>query len=472
MLPGLANLIHDKNRHVRLAAVNLLLKVKSIRGMSAKKLVPLEHLKARLVDEARLSGDGSFNPALYRSSVASGVTRLLLSQYMPQGPSVTAVDQIKRTISFLDSDPEAALVFYANLSYHLPTAAIAKLTAMLLRCLHSAVQAEMQKKKSGTKKKPLRKRRHNESDEEESGDDESSSVGNSDDNEESILTAMNTPLMAILAEVVVALWDSIYDELEYDDNRDAKNVLAISSTGAVLTKVLSYFERLTDEGGISDEATLDELSRIRVAVLQCAGYLNPQQCEDLVPHITGSLQAISLSGRTKTPSSSTDNRVSNHIALLCRWEMTEDVATALAASILSEVDDGHDADDSTLLSPVPIVDASKKRKSNQLNRKSSVGNANRLVPNVPPDVAIRVLHAIFSGSDPNQIEARDALMNSPKARKTLEDALERGTHYAGRLMRTATVSRTLLRSFFSCRLYLVHSRTIITLLCIRSTPRL
>ena len=438
MLPGLCNLIHDNNKHVRLAAVNLLLKVKSIKGMSVRKLVPVEHFKARLVDEANIGGHGAFNPELYRSPVARGVTRLLLSQFMPQGPNVTAVDQIKRTISFLDNDPEAALVFYANLSYHLPTAAIAKLTAMLLRCLYSAVQTEKQKEKSGKKKKFIRKRRHNDSGEEDSGDDDSSSDGDEEEKEESLLTASNTPLMAILAEVVVALWESIYNELDYDDNQDARKVLVVSSTGAVLTNVLCYFEKISDEGGISDESTLDDLSRIRVAILQCAGYLEPQHCEGLVPHISSSLKSMSLSGKAKSLNVSVES-VSNHIALLCRWEMTEDVATSLAASILSELDDGHDSDDSTLLSPVN--DTSRKRKSTRSRRRSSVENANRLVPNLQPDIAIKVLHDILSGADPNQLEARDALMNTPKARETLEDALEQGTLYAGRLLRAATVSK-------------------------------
>lgn len=433
MLPGLCNLIHDNNKHVRLAAVNMLLKIKAIKGMSVRKFVPTEHLKARLVAEAH-SSSGSFAPELLRSPVAKGITRLLLSQYIPQGPNVTAIDQIKRTISFLDEDPDAALVFYANLCNHLPTTAIAKLTAMLLRCLNSAVETEKQNTKAGkNNKKTARKRRHEqESDSDNDQDDLESGSGEDDD---TILTAMNTRLMATLAEVVVALWESIKNELECENEAEAAKVLLTSNTGTIIVNVLCYFERVSDEGGISDQSTLDDLLRISVAILQCAGYLNPQYVEGLVPHISSSLKSMSISGAHKAPNVSTASVV-NHVSLLCRWEMAEDVALSLVASILSEIDDGHDNDDLTLLSP---RSDSRKRRSSRHSRRSSFEKASRLVPNLQPYIAIKVLQEIFTGSDPNQLAARDIIMNTPKAREKIGDALEQGTLYAGRLLRSASI---------------------------------
>ena len=65
--------------------------------------------------------------------VASALTGLMLNSYFPQGEGVRGSDQIKRTLKFLSNNPEAAAVFYTNITDHLSVSSVAKLAKMLLK---------------------------------------------------------------------------------------------------------------------------------------------------------------------------------------------------------------------------------------------------------------------------------------------------------------------------------------------------
>lgn len=119
---------------MRLAAVRLLRGVKRTRGIHFYHVVPLEHLSARLSEEAAHGAT--------KNAVNKELTALMLSSYFPQGEGVTAGDQIKRAMTFLLTDPKAASSFYANLADFLEAESVVKFTVMLLACLKSAVQTE------------------------------------------------------------------------------------------------------------------------------------------------------------------------------------------------------------------------------------------------------------------------------------------------------------------------------------------
>lgn len=168
LLPSLGNLIHDRVERVRLAAVRLLLKVKSIKGIKYYHVVPVQHLLARLAEEGRAPRNPT-NP------VASGLTALMMNSYFPQ--EANGVEQVKRSLALMSSDPIAATVFYSNLASHLAVNSCAKLVAMMLKCLVAAVDNDK---------------------------DHSSS-----DIEDDPLTPANTGLMATLAESICSLWESV-----------------------------------------------------------------------------------------------------------------------------------------------------------------------------------------------------------------------------------------------------------------------
>ena len=184
LLPSLGNLIHDKVERVRLATVRMLAKIKAIPGIKYYHVVPVHHLLARLVEEGR-------PPKNICNPVASALTNLMMNSYFPQ--NVPTVDQVNRTVKFLSSDPRAAAVFYANLSTHLAVNSVAKLAAMLLRCLVVAVQNDQIGKE---KRKRRRYGTHQDDDDEAKEGDES-------------ISTTNTSLMASAAETICCLWESV-----------------------------------------------------------------------------------------------------------------------------------------------------------------------------------------------------------------------------------------------------------------------
>lgn len=201
LLPTLGNLIHDKVERVRLAVARMLLRIKMIRGIKYYHVVPVDHLIARLAEEGR-------SPRNPQGPVTSALTSLMLNSYFPQGENVSGADQIKRTLSFLTTYPDAASVFYSNVATHLSINSVSKLAAMLLRCLSAAVETdkvESAKEKKNAKGGKKRRRYGSQQMEEEPSAGHATKESNGD----GALTAANTPLMALLAETICTLWDSV-----------------------------------------------------------------------------------------------------------------------------------------------------------------------------------------------------------------------------------------------------------------------
>jgi condensin-2 complex subunit G2 len=184
-LPALGNLIHDKVERVRVATVKLLQKIKtSVPDIKYYKVVPVEHLWARLEQDAR--NRSMTNP------MTSALTNLMKNSYFPQNSNGS--EQVHRTLKFVKDRPLAASVFYANLSKHLAVNSVSKLVTMLLKWLEAAVEQD-----SAAMKKS-KKRRYGKSDDD---DVEGSSS----------FSAQNTALMASLAETICCLWESVRDAI-------------------------------------------------------------------------------------------------------------------------------------------------------------------------------------------------------------------------------------------------------------------
>ena len=410
LLPSLGNLIHDKVEKVRLAAARLLLCIKTIPGIKYYHVVPVDHLTARMADEGRRNSTGP---------VASALTALMLNSYFPQSPSVSGVNKIRRTITFLTDDPAAAAVFYANISDHLPISNVAKLAAMLLRCLHSAVETaqnrETKEKAKGRKRRCYGRQQDDDSDDEdENGSD-------------SLLSASNTALMANVAETICTLWQSIDAELNEAENEECNKFLVEAFSGTTLTNALNYFEQKAIECESDDaESVHEDCYRTCAAILRSAGWLPSKAVEGLVSHISEILASLCESDSMDGPR----QNVSAHIALLCLWDMTNEVAPSLASSIESVFEEDHELGFGS-----PAAN-SKKRRSGVSRRKSSVVS----VPNLPASVALDVLGDILRGSDPSSVAARESILGSKIACSAIEKALERGIKYAERILSGETVS--------------------------------
>jgi len=401
LLPSIGNLIHDKVERVRLAVVKMLVKIKKIRGLKYYHVVPVEHLLARLQAE----GEVLDNPT---GPVATELTGLMLNSYFPQGDGVTGSDQIKRTLMFLTNNGDAASIFYQNIAFHLSTGSVAKLAAMLLRCLSAAIEADVKADATVTKatKKGKKRSRDQPTADEENGSDKT-------------LNASNTKLMASIAETICCLWESISSSLSEADQEEVRGFLIESFSGSTLTDALTHFERKYEDAVENENKTQQiECRCIGSALLRCAGNLTPAVVDGLASHIS-SMEVTA------------ESNVTAHMALLCVWGMEEDVAKSIGKSIKRGLV-GERNDDEMLEEP--------RRRSTKRNARSEKKTSDDDVPfaTMPAPLAVSALNAILHGSDPSCVVARDAILDSPSACNELEKALDVATNAAEMMLKTTS----------------------------------
>ncbi|GFR71947.1 condensin-2 complex subunit G2-like [Elysia marginata] len=120
ILPTLRNFVHDTSERVRLAMMELLLKLKGVRSVKFYHVVPVEHLLARLeIDTSQ--------PVVRR------LMRLLYRSFVPT--QETPQQQLERCKTLIMSNPGAARQFYLHLPNFLDTEDCVKYTVVLCRYL-------------------------------------------------------------------------------------------------------------------------------------------------------------------------------------------------------------------------------------------------------------------------------------------------------------------------------------------------
>lgn len=294
LLPSLGNLLHDKTESVRLATVRMLLRVKETTDLAYYHVVPVYHLHARLSNES------------VTSSVAAALTSLLLSSYFPSDPAT----QIARTLHFLQTDPAAAVVFYANVHRFLDTAQVAALAAMLWQTVLTAIETE-----KSNQKDPSSKRRKTANEE-----------GTDETEEDEFFSSADTSLMATLTDTINILWSSIADDLE----EVVHSFLVEHMEDWVET--LQHFESSAD-------------SQVVVRnILKIVRRLPPSMDK--------------LQVKAENPN------VAGYLSVYCHWGQSEDVVLSLAKSLESDL-----GGEEEMLFSTPEA-KSKKRKSRRSKHKS------------------------------------------------------------------------------------------------------
>ncbi|XP_051872302.1 condensin-2 complex subunit G2 isoform X2 [Pristis pectinata] len=204
ILPGLRNSLHDTSEKVRVAFVDMLLKVKAVRAAKFWKICPMEHLLARLELDSR--------------PVARRIVNLLFNSFFP----VNQPEEVwcERCVTIVQMNPMAARKFYQYAHEHTAPTNIAKLMLVIRRCLNACIQRAA----------------HNVSD---TDDDEHQKENISV--LDSVLSVNDGATMASLLEIIVILWKSIQKAL--NENEEAKNY-TIAKFATVLPE---YFKTLTDD---------------------------------------------------------------------------------------------------------------------------------------------------------------------------------------------------------------------------------
>ncbi|KAG7330611.1 hypothetical protein KOW79_006833 [Hemibagrus wyckioides] len=198
LLPALKLSLHDTSEKVRVAFVDLLLKIKAVRAAKFWKVCSMEHLLVRL--------------ELDSVCVSKRIVNLLFTSFLP----LTQPEAVwcERCVSIIQMNPGAARKFYRYAYMYTAPTNIVKLMLMIRKCLNACIQR--------TAENP---------DESVCSNKENNSVL------EDVLTVKDTSVMASLLELLVILWKSIQKSLQLNQE-------ALHYTTAKFASVLPEYLRV------------------------------------------------------------------------------------------------------------------------------------------------------------------------------------------------------------------------------------
>uniref|UniRef100_A0A8C7VLS5 Non-SMC condensin II complex, subunit G2 n=1 Tax=Oncorhynchus mykiss TaxID=8022 RepID=A0A8C7VLS5_ONCMY len=197
LLPALKNSLHDTSEKVRVAFLNMLLKIKAVRAAKFWKVSSMEHLLARLAVDSQ--------------PVSKRIVNLLFNSFFPVNQSVEV--WCERCVTLIQMNPKAARTFYQYAHIYTAPTNIVKLMLIIRQCLNACIQTEDLNETKSNK--------------------ENTSVL------EHVLSVKDTASMASLLEVVVILWRSIRKALEL--NKDALQYTT-AKFGSVVPKYFNVFQ--------------------------------------------------------------------------------------------------------------------------------------------------------------------------------------------------------------------------------------
>ncbi|NXC42689.1 CNDG2 protein, partial [Penelope pileata] len=202
LLPTVQHSLHDNSEKVRVAFVDMLLKIKATKAAKFWKICPMEHLLARLEVDSR--------------PVSRRIVNLLFNSFLP----VNQPEDVwcERCVTLIQMNSAAARKFYQYAYEYTAPTNIAKLMLTIRRCLNACIQ---------------KARKENLDDDDDEGEKENMSVLND------VLSINDVGSMASLLEITVILWRSIHKAL--DHNEDAKDY-TIRKFASVLPEYFKVFK--------------------------------------------------------------------------------------------------------------------------------------------------------------------------------------------------------------------------------------
>ncbi|NXX40593.1 CNDG2 protein, partial [Tricholaema leucomelas] len=209
LLPAVRNSLHDSSEKVRVAFVDMLLKVKATKAAKFWNICPMDHLLTRLEVDSR--------------PVSRRIVNLLFSSFFP----INQPEDVwcERCVTLIQMNSAAARKFYQYAHEYTAPTNIAKLLLTIRRCLNACIQKARKESLHDT----------DDDDDDDKSEKENTSLLNT------VLSTNDVASMASLLEVAVILWRSIRKAL--DRNEDAKDY-TIRKFASVLPE---YFRVFKDE---------------------------------------------------------------------------------------------------------------------------------------------------------------------------------------------------------------------------------
>ncbi|XP_019386175.1 PREDICTED: condensin-2 complex subunit G2 [Crocodylus porosus] len=203
LLPAVKYSLHDNSEKVRVAFVDMLLKIKAARAAKFWKICPMDHLLTRLEVDSR--------------PVSRRIVNLLFNSFLP----VNQPEEVwcERCVTLIQMNSAAARKFYQYAYEYTAPTNIAKLMLTIRRCLNACIQRS--------------KENQSDDDKDEESEKENISVLNN------VLSVNDATSMASLLEITVILWRSIHKAL--NQNEEAK-VYTIRKFASVLPEYFKVFK--------------------------------------------------------------------------------------------------------------------------------------------------------------------------------------------------------------------------------------
>ncbi|XP_033733083.1 condensin-2 complex subunit G2-like [Pecten maximus] len=219
ILPQLCNHIHDVSEKVRVAMIELLLKVKGIRAIKYWDIVPMEHILARLEIDS--------HPVVRR------IMKLLQSTFMPLDKPKSV--QLDRCVALIESSRGAARQFFHHAPAHMSTQEAVTYMISIVACILRCIKAEKSKQEGGdNSQQEVEENLHSQGGASEEVEEE-------EEEEDDTLTIHNTQVMAGLVEAVVILWSVINNDLKKRQNHTIEQNLQAKISIAV-AEMMKFFD--------------------------------------------------------------------------------------------------------------------------------------------------------------------------------------------------------------------------------------
>ncbi|XP_039564402.1 condensin-2 complex subunit G2 [Passer montanus] len=264
LLPATKHSLHDSSEKVRVAFVEMLLKVKATKAAKFWNICPMEHLLSRLEADSR--------------PVSRRIVNLLLNSFFPSAQPEDVWSE--RCVTLIQMNPAAARKFYQYAHEFTAPTNIAKLMLTIWRCLNACIQ------------KAMKNNLHDSGEDDDDDDDEGGSEKENRSVLDNVLSVNDVASMASLLEITVILWRSIHKVL--DHNEDAKDY-AIRKFASVLPE---YFKVFKDE-------------RCMAPLIILASFMPPAAIPTFSCGVVSRLRNID--------SGADQNKYSMLIDCLCRW---------------------------------------------------------------------------------------------------------------------------------------------------------
>ncbi|XP_077591805.1 condensin-2 complex subunit G2 [Stigmatopora nigra] len=200
-LPKFKSSLHDTSEKVRVAFVEVLLKLKAVRAAKFWEVCSLDHLVSRLSSD--------------RAPVSKRLSELLFDSFFPA--DATAIEWCSRCITLIQMSPAAARKFYMYADSHSSPENRVKLMLAIRRVLNKSIQTDVENM--------------------EVNDNDMANTIPQDKNR----IQLEKDVVASLLEVLVVLWKSVDRTLQQHEDTQ-KHVH--TQFGAVMSK---YFSAFTDE---------------------------------------------------------------------------------------------------------------------------------------------------------------------------------------------------------------------------------